>query len=397
MDDISVKGKRAAELSQAEGAPSGVGSEWEISDYHDKSHTPIANRGIPAPPPLDSSLKTPFSYSGCHWWSETVWGSIGDVLSTLDSILIERNYASTFAGWECRGGKGRITAQWVAKGIGDGCVVNEFGDSPYVSIEVPGHVCEWIGDEGLHEVFSSIRAAFDRTQASRLDFAFDGLPATVDEVARCCMDGHWRSPRRCHLSWNRKSSDTGTTVYIRDPRKDPEAVRIYDQRGPVRWEVVARKHQAKNLANIILARPVDDWSDIAAQFSRSLVVFTRPSSTRVERCAHATWYQEAFGNGPIQKLPRADVETQAKESDLVQKLGSTLQRFARTLERARRAFGSEWLISAVERESKARWTDEDEDVVSELRRLRGWMAKHRILGVPPIPESSGDDGFDCPI
>lgn len=112
-------------------------------------------------------------------------------------------------------------------------------------VEASGSACEILREQGLTECL--IESVKDR--ATRIDFAFDLLGVTPDEIVYKGYSGRFRTHSRIE-------SDTGVTHYIGSPKSERYA-RVYRYAAPhpranlCRIEIVHRKRYAKIAANAI--------------------------------------------------------------------------------------------------------------------------------------------------
>jgi hypothetical protein len=243
---------------------------------------------------------------------------------------------------------------------------------------------------GLAGWFKTVKENFDRSQFSRVDFAFDGLQVTPKEVFDHIGNGEYRS--RCSIEKQWLENKLGGTCYSTPSRGGDRFIVVYEMRGFTRYEQRHFKQHAKGIGGCLTYTDPEKWGQMAAASARDYLEFVDlSSSSRLERCKLLPWYHEAFGGVPKKSFRAKD---EKPDSEAIQKVAGALQRSARRLEQGMRAFGVEWLVAELEREAGKRWDETDEAAVAALKRGRGYYAKYGVLGVPQWPASSDDD---CPF
>lgn len=150
------------------------------------------------------------------------------------------------------------------------------------NIEIPGQACElidWKIFQGLDDVLRNNYP--DRYHYTRLDFAFDRLPFTPQDVEEAISNGKVRSLAKRETMRVNKSpfemkdnGELGTyTVYFGSPMSE-RMMRVYDKRGFTRLELVMKHKRADLVAKDILAAlDVSEWFPIAISHLRDYVDF----------------------------------------------------------------------------------------------------------------------------
>ena len=156
-----------------------------------------------------------------------------------------------------------------------------------VFVVLPGEVCETLGVVALVALATDL----DLEPSSRLDLAWDVEGVSVQQV-----DSAWHSGdvvTRAHRdSWRQDQNAEGTTFYM-GSRASGRMVRIYDRRGPTRFEMEWKGDRALLLWARLLACAEEGWSMEAMSELRAFLDFRqRQEGVNPQRCPLLPWWLE---------------------------------------------------------------------------------------------------------
>lgn len=180
---------------------------------------------------------------------------------------------------------------------------------PPVCVNVPGAGCDLLGPDALRELVVGTDM-----KPTRVDFAWDGVPFTVDQVRGWVEGANMRTRLRSATVHRAVMGSGGSTVSLGSRHGSAEVV-VYDRRGPVRLEFRMRKERAASVRSV-LAGPVEAWASEFLQLLRGVVDFVdRSQGTRGDRVpllpsweafvAGAERVVVALGRGVADSLERA--------------------------------------------------------------------------------------------
>lgn len=207
-----------------------------------------------------------------HWLSGTTFLDEDEVASFVDGLMPGFGFEVSERGmW---GYRRRLT------GAGGLVILSEPGqeDMPPVCVVASGSVCEFMGAE-------RVRALASVLKPTRVDFAWDGVPFTVRDVASWISDGNTRTrARKARLfAPLLEGPGDGRTVEL-GTRNSTWMLDVYDRRGPVRAELRLKGERAEAAWSVLQLDPVE-WSAAFLEVLRGLVDFVdRSQAARVEDC-----------------------------------------------------------------------------------------------------------------
>lgn len=253
---------------------------------------------------------------GVHWFAGTVRGfaasAVLDVVSAFIGLPVVRRSRGGY-GYGLSAGVGGASVYW-SPGRGD------------VFVSLPGEVCESLGVPAL----VALATELDLDPSSRLDVAWDvhGVTPAEPHAAFLAGDVVTRIHRGINPETGRmrgqdwRSNADGDTVYL-GSRSSERFVRVYDRRGPTRFEMEWKGQRAVLLWRRLLACGEDRWSAEAMSELRAFLDFRdRSSGVRPDFCPLLDWWQAV--------------------TDGADRSCATVPRAARTLDDKR-----EWLRSQV--------------------------------------------------
>jgi len=203
---------------------------------------------------------------GVHWLSLVVDGPKGQAFTIYD--LFFKDLFGELQGMG-HGGRG-FDEIWYSL-LGFKVYVNPSqGEKQYFHFEMPGQACElipWGTFQGLEDVLRNNFA--DHYHYSRLDFAFDEMPFTPQEVEEAITAGKVRSlAKRKSLDIRQSpfeakdNGEIGTyTVYF-GSRQSERMIRVYNRRGFTRLEFEMKRKRAD-----LVAKQIFRESDSSEAFS----------------------------------------------------------------------------------------------------------------------------------
>ncbi len=174
------------------------------------------------------------------------------------------------------------------------------GEEEYFYFEIPGQACEQIHWQILQGVDDVLRHNYPgRYHYSRLDFAFDDLPFTPQDVEDAIRAEQVRTSATrdtltiSKMPFGRKENgDLGTHTVNLGSRQSERMIRVYDRRGFTRLEMELKDKRADLVAKEILrASDVSEWFEIGLSHLLDYVDFRTPwwaEFTRGEGRAWAT-------------------------------------------------------------------------------------------------------------
>ena len=159
------------------------------------------------------------------------------------------------------------------------------GEEEYFYFEIPGQACELIHWKILQGVDKVLRTNYPgRYHYSRLDFAFDDLPFTPQDVEDAIRSGKASSSaRRETLAIykmpfeRRENGELGTHTVNLGSRQSERMFRVYNRRGFTRLEMELKDKRADLVAKELLeAEDVGVWFRIALGHLLDYVTFGAP-------------------------------------------------------------------------------------------------------------------------
>ena len=215
---------------------------------------------------------------GVHWLSFVVNGSTGRAFMLYDLFFKDLFGALQSMG---HGGRG-FNEIWYSL-LGFKVYVNPSrGELDYFHFEIPGQACEQI-HWGIFQGFDDVlRSNYpDQYHYSRLDFAFDDLPCTPQEVEAAISEGRVKSlAKRKTMTVNQSpfelkaNGEIGTYTVNFGSRQSERMIRVYNKRGFTRLELEMKGKRADLVAKqLFRASDGSEWFSIALSHLRDYVNF----------------------------------------------------------------------------------------------------------------------------
>lgn len=208
--------------------------------------------------------------AGVHWLTGTTYLEDIDVLDVVHEVTGGADFV-VIEGSKWAYGKRYRTVEGIEVLVDPSQPEN----MPPVCVNVPGAGCEFLGAERLRELASILKP-------TRIDFAWDGVPFAVEDVAGWIDSRDMRTRFRSSRKYSTLMGDGGGGVSLGSKSSTGEVV-VYDRRGPVRLEMRLRGERAE-LAYEMLMAPAGAWSEMFLGVLRGLVDFVdRSGTSRADR------------------------------------------------------------------------------------------------------------------
>jgi DNA relaxase NicK len=209
---------------------------------------------------------TEFRY-GVHWLSFVVFASKADAFNLYDVF-----FKHVFGDLDCLGHGGRGFKEiWHSLLEFKVYVEPCRGQREYFHFEIPGRACELIDPEVFQRLENFLAFVYENDyRYSRLDFAFDEVPFSPQDIENAIINHEIRSLAKretmtVHKSpfEKRENGEIGTHTVEFGSRQSERMVRVYNRRGFTRLEFELKDKRANLIAKqIFTASSVADWASI---------------------------------------------------------------------------------------------------------------------------------------
>ena len=228
--------------------------------------------GSATPPSGITGVKTEGEVmAGGHWLGLTMWTPVQNAVAIVAAAMGVK--MPTFE----RTSHGALGYETTFQGpVG----VRVYGDPAgggenQSHVVIPGGACEVMGADGLLAVQQICDRMGIRTRASRVDLVIDGGDYTPADVRDAFVAGDVRTyTRRDKWAWH-QNGDQGTG-FTMGSRSSERYARVYDRRGPTRFEVEFKGDRAAAIWMQLCATPVEKWPDVIRAHVRDFCEFARP-------------------------------------------------------------------------------------------------------------------------
>ncbi len=155
-------------------------------------------------------------------------------------------------------------------------------DREYFHYEIPGQACELISWDYFNALGILLEANFkDCYKFTRIDFAFDNLGFTPEQVEQAIRENNLRSlAKREKMAIHqspfaiRDNGEIGTYTTELGVRDSGRMIRVYNKRGYTRLELETRDDRAQIIAkDLLLAENISKWFSISIGHLRDYVDF----------------------------------------------------------------------------------------------------------------------------
>jgi hypothetical protein len=192
---------------------------------------------------------------------------------------------------------------------------------------VPGEVLEQVGTDLVFEYMHSLSEQGFDWRASRVDVAFDNVPFTPRQCYDACLvrnirtRAHWKSHK-----WV-ESADGNTFNF--GSRKSGRFVRVYDRRGPTRFEVEFKGEWAERMGRLLLEGDQRLLATQSLGYVRDYIDFvdSRGGASNISRAPLLNWWAGFVGAAERIRIQRED----KNEANLVMRMRDYFERLLPTL------------------------------------------------------------------
>lgn len=259
----------------------------------------------------------------------------------------------------------------------DGCQV--------LKVEFKGEGCGLVSGREFGELIVALQGRGVEWHASRVDFAWDGVGFSVDQVVEAVERGDVRTFAKCvehrdcrMLKGERVAGFTGKTVYV-GARGGRRQVCIYDGRGFVRVELrLSRERATDGVCRVLLGCssgerwsgwiPELDGERIARGLLMDALAFVdRSQNGKVERCPVLPWWA-TFVEGVVRVrhvIPRVAAGVERATRWVCRQVMPTLALVCEYME-SQEVDCRSWLLHEVLDKGRARWSAWQKSLVRGL-------------------------------
>ena len=274
---------------------------------------------------------------------------------------------------------GDIAEKWTDEGYGKHGVKHAYQSAQGVwvkdylrdwsRLELTGKACEVVGADGLSRVVAGL-CRLDRWRCTRIDFAWDGCPFSVDDVYAALVEHRVRIGRGGPTNGKPLyyENELGQTVYI-NSRQSERFARVYNKRGTTRFELVLQDKSAEWAALQLSIRPPEQWASVAHAWAVDwLSLHAAPANAKGQwdRVPLSPEWAAFVGQTARVKLERA--APTADELPAVATALLAVQRSARRLLALEKVAGRDFVWGLLNQYGRKNWTPADDRYVEELKR-----------------------------
>jgi hypothetical protein len=191
--------------------------------------------------------------AGIHWGTLTVWRDWRVVCRDVGRAMGVKEEAFEYT----YGGHGYRRSALGPLGVK--VFFDPIDGEDHCSVSVPGGAFEALGDELLFGLVRLWRGRGVRVKATRVDLALDGGEFTPGEVRDAFLAGEVRTYTR-RDTWGWHNSAEGVT-FTMGSRTSDRSARVYDKRGPVRFEVETKGDRAAAVLDDLMLHGLDEWPE----------------------------------------------------------------------------------------------------------------------------------------
>jgi hypothetical protein len=194
---------------------------------------------------------------GIHQLDGSWHGSLDGVRWAIDGFAEQNGFD---LGWEDKG-----ILHVAACGVE--AVELPVAEGRWIKVQIRGAVCESLGLARVLELYHCLCVAA-RFEATRVDWAVDGVPFQPLDFREWITGGCLVSKHFKAADWRWYASPTGYTCYLgwdteKRKRKGDLLIRVYDMRGPTRFELEMHGGWAK-----AVMMSIGSWRDWGAKMDR---------------------------------------------------------------------------------------------------------------------------------
>jgi DNA relaxase NicK len=200
---------------------------------------------------------------GVHWLSFVVFGSRDEAFQLYDVL-----FKGLFGELEAIGHGGRGFKEiWHSLLAFKVYVTPSMGTEEYFNFEIPGQACELIDPQIFLKLESILSYGYREYRYKRLDFAFDDLGFTPQDVELAIANDQVRSLAKRETMTvhrtpfeKRENGELGTYTVNFGSRQSERMIRVYNRRGFTRLELELKGKRADLVAKqIFSASDASNW------------------------------------------------------------------------------------------------------------------------------------------
>jgi hypothetical protein len=293
--------------------------------------------------------------------------------------------------WREAGPGARCENIWTAI---DGVIVLDYRGK-FVGLQIKGEACDVLGHEALSRIVRDLHGL--EWRASRLDVAWDGFEIQPADLHDLLTQKHYVS--RSKLDPWLMQHESGDTVYSHQKpmkRGIERWFRVYNKRGPVRFEYVTRKAHAAKLCHLLAGEPVNQWDMCCIKALRGFLDILDPlhkyahQSNAYKRNLHPAWRQ--LVQSAIKWRPDMDTPKHRERvgMEYIGLVDGKIKQVAPWLHAAVEAFGEEYVIKRIKHHTQGR---EDELLTQQLQDCRVEAYLNKVADVPAADTTKGEIPF----
>ncbi len=228
-----------------------------------------------------------------HWLSFTVHASRRDAFALYDIF-----FRDIFGDLEDLGHGGRGFKSLLRGLLQIKMYLDPIRDEDYFHIEIPGKACDFIRWEYFQALEQYLRSNFGEDyKYKRLDFAFDNVPFSPQDVEQAIKENQLRSlAKRETLRFHgspfqlRDNGENGTYTIELGSRTSERMITVYNKRGPTRLEFQMRGKRAHRITcELFGADDISDWYKLMIGHLRDYVDFSKPWWDEFTRSIGRAW------------------------------------------------------------------------------------------------------------
>lgn len=212
-----------------------------------------------------------------HWLAVTVHAPSDDAMTIYNTLFKE-----TFGELESLGHGGRSFKEIYHGLLEFKLYLKPVGQGEFFHFEIPGQACECITWEYFKALGELLEGNYpEKYNFTRLDFAFDYVPFSPEQVEQAIKDGDVRSlAKRETLSVNsspfekRDNGEIGTYTVNFGSRSSERMIRVYNRRGFTRLEFQTKDRRANVIVKqLFRCAAVSEWASLMVGHVRDFVDF----------------------------------------------------------------------------------------------------------------------------
>lgn len=171
-------------------------------------------------------------------------------------------------------------------------------DDEYFHFEIPGKACDHIASEYFHALEMYLRSNYDgKYHYKRLDFAFDNVPFTPQDVEKAIKEDQVRSLAKretLHVHGSpfqeRDNGELGTYTVEFGSSTSQRMITVYNKRGPTRLEFQMRDKRAHVIScDLFRTNDISQWFQIMIGHLRDYIDIYTPWWDKFTKSIGRAW------------------------------------------------------------------------------------------------------------